>query len=159
MSEQAKRTSSDLDQTSFRRMVITRFTGLFIILGAMFFLPVWTFSYWQAWVYMLILVVSMFFIVRYLYKQDPELLKRRLRMRERQKTRKFIQVILWPFFLLAFIIPGFDYRLHRSNVPLAVIIISNVLVLLSYYMGMKVHVNGLLECLLHPVGLCRSTKR
>ena len=113
-------------------MVITRFTGLFIILGFMFFLPAWTFNYWQAWIYMLILVVPMIFIVRYLYKYDPELLKRRLRMRERQKTQKLIQAALWPFFLLAYIIPGFDYRLHWSNVPLTIIIISEVLVLLSY---------------------------
>lgn len=132
MSEQAKGTSSDLDRKSFRRMVISRFTLLFIILGSMFFLPAWTFNYWQAWVYMLILVVPMIFIVRYLYKHDPELLKRRLRMRERQKIQKLIQAVLWPFFLLAFIIPGFDYRLHWSNVPLTILIISEVLVLLSY---------------------------
>jgi len=132
MSDQEKGTSSDLDQKSFRRMVITRFTGLFIILGFMFFLPAWTFNYWQAWIYMLILVVPMIFIVRYLYKYDPELLKRRLRMRERQKTQKLIQAVLWPFFLLTYIIPGFDYRLHWSNVPLTIIIISEVLVLLSY---------------------------
>jgi len=132
MIDQEKGTSSDIDQKSFRRMVITRFTGLFIILGFMFFLPAWTFNYWQAWIYMLILVVPMIFIVRYLYKYDPELLKRRLRMRERQKTQKLIQAVLWPFFLLAYIIPGFDYRLHWSNVPLTIIIISEVLVLLSY---------------------------
>ncbi len=130
MSEQG--TSSDLDQKSFRRMVISRFALLFIILGSMFFLPAWTFKYWQAWVYMLILVVPMIFIVRYLYKNDPELLKRRLRMKERQKTQRLIQIVMWPFFLLAFIIPGFDYRWHWSTVPLIVVIISEVLVLLSY---------------------------
>lgn len=110
MSKQTKGTSSDLDQKSFRRMVITRFTGLFIILGLMFFIPAWTFNYWQAWIYMLILVVPMIFVVNYLYKFDPDLLKRRLRMRERLKTQKMIQVLIWPIFLLAYIIPGFDYR-------------------------------------------------
>jgi len=143
MSAQAKGTSSDLDQKSFRRMVITRFTGLFIILGSMFFLPAWTFKYWQAWVYMLILVVPMFFIVRYLYKNDPELLKRRLRMKERQKTQRLIQIVIGPFFLLAFIIPGFDYRWHWSTVPLIVVIISEVLVLLSYlFIGLVFKTNS-----------------
>ena len=143
MSAQAKGTSSDLDQKSFRRMVITRFTGLFIILGSMFFLPAWTFKYWQAWVYMLILVVPMFFIIRYLYKNDPELLKRRLRMKERQKTQRLIQIVMGPFFLLAFIIPGFDYRWHWSTVPLIVVIISEVLVLLSYlFIGLVFKTNS-----------------
>jgi protein-S-isoprenylcysteine O-methyltransferase Ste14 len=143
MNIKTKGTSSDLDQKSFRRMVITRFTGLFIILGLMFFIPAWTFNYWQAWIYILILVVPMIFIVRYLYKNDPELLKRRLRMRERQKTQKLIQTVMWPFFLLAFIIPGFDYRWHWSNVPLAIVIISELLVLLSYlFIGLVFKTNS-----------------
>jgi len=109
----------------------------------MFFLPAWTFKYWQAWVYMLILVVPMFFIVRYLYKNDPELLKRRLRMKERQKTQRLIQIVMGPFFLLAFIIPGFDYRWHWSTVPLIVVIISEVLVLLSYlFIGLVFKTNS-----------------
>ena len=132
MSDQAKGTSSDLDQKSFRRIVVSRFAGLFIILGAMFFLPAWTFAYWHAWIYMLILVVPMIFTVRYLYKNDPELLKRRLRMRERQRTQRLIQIVMWPIFLLAYIVPGFDYRFHWSNVPLTVVIVSEVLVLFSY---------------------------
>ena len=132
MSEQTKGISSELNQKSFRIMVITRFAGFIIVLGFMFFLPAWTFNYWQAWVYMLILSVPMIFIVRYLYKHDPELLERRMRMREKQKTQKLIQLLLWPIFLLAYIIPGFDYRLHSSNVPLIIVIISEVLVLLSY---------------------------
>ena len=143
MSSQAKGTSSQVNLKSFKRTVISRFTLLFIILGSMFFLPAWTFKYWQAWVYMLILVVPMFFIVRYLYKNDPELLKRRLRMKERQKTQRLIQIVMGPFFLLAFIIPGFDYRWHWSTVPLIVVIISEVLVLLSYlFIGLVFKTNS-----------------
>ena len=143
MSAQAKGTSPDLNPESFRRMVISRFTLLFIILGSMFFLPAWTFTYWQAWVYMLILMVPMTFIVSYLYKHDPELLKRRLRMRERERTQRLIQVVLWPMFLLAFILPGFDYRLHWSNVPLTIVVISDVLVLLGYlFIGLVFRTNS-----------------
>jgi len=132
MSNQAKGAPSDLDRKSFRRMVISRFALAFIALGFMFFLPAWSFNYWQAWAYILILLVPMIFIVRYLYKYDPDLLKRRLRMRERQKTQKLVQAAVWPLFLLAFVIPGFDYRLHWSNAPAGVIIVSEVVVLLSY---------------------------
>ena len=143
MSAQAKGTSTDLNPKSFRRMVVSRFALLFIILGSMFFLPAWTFNYWQAWVYILILVVPMIFIVSYLYKHDPGLLKRRLRMRERERTQRLIQVVLWPMFLLAFILPGFDYRLHWSNVPLTIVVISDVLVLLGYlFIGLVFRTNS-----------------
>ena len=132
MSEQTKGKSSVLNQHNFWRMVITRFAGFIIILGIILFLPAWTFNFWEAWTYMLILSVPMIFIVRYLFKHDPKLLERRMRMRENQQTQKLIQAVLWPFFLLVFIIPGFDYRLHWSNVPLTVLIISDVLVLFGY---------------------------
>ena len=127
-----KGTAPDLDSRSLLKKVIVLFALLFIILGSMFFLPAWTFNYWQAWIYLLTLSVPMIFLVRFLYKHDPQLLERRMRMRERQKAQKLIVVLSWPFFLLAFIIPGFDHRLHWSNVPLAVIVISDVLVLLGY---------------------------
>jgi protein-S-isoprenylcysteine O-methyltransferase Ste14 len=124
-------------------MVITRAVQAFVALGSMFFLPAWTFKYWQAWVYLLVLSVPLIFIVRYLYKHDPELLERRMRMRERQKTQKLIQVVMWPFFVLAFIIPGFDCRFHWSNVPLNVIIIADLLVLLSYlFIGLVFKTNS-----------------
>jgi len=143
MSEHSKETPSDLNLKSFLRMVITRFTGLYIALGLMFFVPAWTFKYWEAWVYMLILSVPMIFIVLYLYKYDRGLLERRMRMREKQKTQKVIQAVMWPFFLVAFIIPSFDYRFHWSNMPLATIIISEVLVLLGYlFIGLVFKTNS-----------------
>ena len=87
--------------------------------------------------------MPMILIVRHLYKNDPELLKRRLRMKEKQKTQQMLQVLLFPLFLLAFIIPGFDYRLHWSNVPLLILIISFVFVLLSYlFIGLVFKTNS-----------------
>ncbi|MFH1016303.1 MAG: isoprenylcysteine carboxylmethyltransferase family protein [Chloroflexota bacterium] len=133
MSEQAKGTSSDSNLKSSKRVVVLRFALGYIILGSMFFLPAWTFGYWQAWVYMLMLSVPMVFLIRYLYKHDPKLLERRMRMKEKQKTQKVIVAVSWLFFLPAFIVPGFDHRLHWSNVPLTVIIISDVLVLFGYF--------------------------
>jgi protein-S-isoprenylcysteine O-methyltransferase Ste14 len=132
MSENPEGTAFDLNAKSFGRMVIIRFALIFIVLGTVIFLPAWTFNYWQAWIYLLVLCVPMIFLVRYLYKHDPELLERRMRLREKQKTQKLIVALSWPFFLLAFVIPGFDNRFGWSNVPLAVVIISDLLALLGY---------------------------
>jgi len=132
MKERAKETSSGSQLKSFGRKAITRFALVSFVLGAIFFLLAGTTSYWQAWVYLLVLCVPMIFLVRYLYKHDPELLERRMRLREKQKTQKRIVALSWPFFLMAFIIPGLDHRWHWSSAPFAVIVISDVLVLLSY---------------------------
>jgi protein-S-isoprenylcysteine O-methyltransferase Ste14 len=143
MSEQPQGTPSDSKLKSFGRTAIIRFALLFVVLGLMFFIPAWTLKYWQAWIFLLVLVVPMVFLVRYLYKHDPELLERRMRMKEKQKTQKKIVALSWPFFLLGFIIPGFDHRLHWSNMPLAVIVISDVMVLLGYlFIGLVFKTNS-----------------
>lgn len=128
----SKGTSSDLNLKSLKKRVFVRFILAYVGMGLMFFLPARTFNYWQVWVYMLILSVPLIFIVRYLYKHDPKLLERRMRTREKQKTQKLIQGVSWPFFLAAFIVPGFDHRSHWSNVSLPITIISYVLVLFGY---------------------------
>lgn len=134
MSDEVQGTSSEGSiPKSLKKAVIVRFAAAFLILGLMFFLPAWTFKYWQAWVYMLILLVPMFIMVRYLYKHDPELLERRMRMKERT-TQKLVIALSFLFFLPAFIIPGFDVRFGWSNVPLIVVIVADIVVLFGYLM-------------------------
>ena len=123
---------SEVKSPSLLKAIILRFVLAFLALGAMFFLSAGTVYYWEAWLYLFTLMIPAAFLVRYLYKSDPKLLERRMRMRETQKTQKLIQKLSWPFFLLAFIIPGLDVRFHWSNVPYYVIIIADVLVLLGY---------------------------
>lgn len=57
-----------------------------------------------------------------------------MRMKERQRTQKWLISLSCLFFLPAFIIPGFDRRFEWSHVPLAVIVISVLLVLSGYLM-------------------------
>lgn len=119
---------------SLMKTVVLRFAMTFAFLGLMFFLPAWTFNYWQAWVYILVLFVPMVILVRYLYKNDPKLLERRMRMKEKQKAQRLVIALYFLFFLPAFIIPGFDIRFGWSNVPLIVVIIADVVVLFGYLM-------------------------
>ncbi len=133
MNEKANRAASGRSSyKSLRKVVILRFIMLFAVLGLMFFLPAGTIRYWQAWVYVLLLFTPMFIMVRYLYKHDPELLERRMRTKERQKTQKLVVTLSFLFFLPAFIIPGFDIRFGWSNVPWVVVIIADIIVLFGY---------------------------
>jgi phosphoglycerol transferase MdoB-like AlkP superfamily enzyme len=51
------------------------------LLLAIFLIPAGTFAYWEAWLYMAILFIPMFFVFIYLIKNEPELLTRRLKIR------------------------------------------------------------------------------
>jgi protein-S-isoprenylcysteine O-methyltransferase Ste14 len=127
----------------FRKTVIVRGTLALFSMGALFFLPAWTLKYWQAWVYMLVLAIPLIITVRYLYQHDPALLERRMRMKERQGTQKIVIALSWPIFLAAFVIPGFDYRFHWSEMPLFVTLLADVLVLLGYlFVGLVFRTNS-----------------
>lgn len=117
---------------SFIRTAVFRFTGMFLVLGLMFFIPAWTISYWQAWVYLLIVAVPMVFMIRFLYKNNPDLLERRMRMKERLQGQKLIVATSWIFFLMAFIIPGFDVRYGWSQMSPWLVIFSELMVLTGY---------------------------
>jgi protein-S-isoprenylcysteine O-methyltransferase Ste14 len=113
-------------------MVCVRFIPGFFVLGGMFFLPAGTFAYWEAWTYIAVLFIPMFFVFIYLIKNEPELLARRLKMKEKEAEQSLIIKLSYIPFLIAFLLPGFDKRFGWSNVPVVVIIISDILVLLGY---------------------------
>jgi protein-S-isoprenylcysteine O-methyltransferase Ste14 len=132
MTGQSGEMSTDPKPKSLGMAMAIRFISLFPVLGLMFFLPAWTLNYWQAWVYIFIVAVPAIFIGRYLYKHDRALLERRMRMKERLSGQNLIVVTSGIFFLATFLIPGFDFRFGWSEVPVAVIILSQVLVLAGY---------------------------
>jgi protein-S-isoprenylcysteine O-methyltransferase Ste14 len=132
MSSQQGEITPKLKPKSLGKAIVIRFILLFPVLGLMFFLPAWTLNYWQAWVYIFIVAVPAIFLTRYLYNNDRGLLERRMRMKERLKGQNMIVAISWIFFLATFIIPGFDFRFHWSDMPLAAVILSEVLVLAGY---------------------------
>ncbi len=124
--------NNQLPQGKLTKMVSVRLLVFIPLLLAMFFLPAGTFAYWEAWVYLTILLIPMFLVLIYLLKNDPELLERRMRMREKETEQKLIIKISYLYFLLAFLLPGFDKRFEWSNVPVAVVIVADILVLLGY---------------------------
>ena len=103
-----------------------------IFMGLMLFLPAGSFGYWQAWIYSGVIFIPVFFVVFYFLKKDPELLERRMRMREKEEKQKTIIKFAYIFFFIGFIIPGLDYRYHWSDVPVLLVIAANVIVLSGY---------------------------
>lgn len=101
-------------------------------MGLMLFLPAGSLDYWQAWIYCSVLFIPALFVVFYFLKKDPELLERRMRMREKEERQKTIIKIGYILFFIGFIIPGLDYRYHWSNVPVLLVIAANAIVLSGY---------------------------
>jgi protein-S-isoprenylcysteine O-methyltransferase Ste14 len=102
------------------------------IFAIVIILPAWKWDYWQGWLYLLILYIPMFFVLYYLLKNDPALLQRRMRMREKESVQRRIIVLSLVYFLVAFTIPGLDVRFGWSNVPAWVSLVADTLVLTGY---------------------------
>jgi protein-S-isoprenylcysteine O-methyltransferase Ste14 len=123
-----------IDLKALKRIAITRYLMLFPVLGACFFLPAWSLKYWEGWLYIFVIAAPVAIFGIYLFRTDPKLLERRMRTREKRKEQKLVIKLSVLAFPLIFVLPGFDKRLGWSKVPLAVELISFVLVLIGYLM-------------------------
>lgn len=80
---------SDLNKKAFGGLMY-----VFITVSALIFLSAWTFYYWQAWTFLIVFMTSLSAIFVYLAKNDPNLLARRVKTTEREKSQKIIRFLV-----------------------------------------------------------------
>ncbi|MGB7873734.1 MAG: isoprenylcysteine carboxylmethyltransferase family protein [Anaerolineales bacterium] len=123
------------ESPSRKKLTIAVFARLLSAIPALwllFFWPAGTLAYWEAWVYMAILLIPIMLVAIYLLNNDPALLERRMQMREQQTQQRWIIALISIFFLLTFLLPGFDKRYGWSDVPVWTVLIADAIVLLGY---------------------------
>lgn len=114
------------------------FAGLLrslVLIAALFFIPAWSLRFWQGWIYIAIMGAASAAIILYLAKYDDALIGRRLKAgptAEKEKSQKTIQTLTAVSGVVAFLVPGFDFRWHWSNVPTALIVLGDIGVLIGY---------------------------
>jgi protein-S-isoprenylcysteine O-methyltransferase Ste14 len=131
-------TIQPIDIGRLRRTVARRFGLAGIILAAMLFLPAGTLRYWQAWAFLAILLLPMLLVVAHFLRTSPDVLERRMRMREKEAAQRSIIFWSYPFFLAAYLLPGFDRRFGWSAVPAWLAIAADAVVLASYLLFVRV---------------------
>jgi protein-S-isoprenylcysteine O-methyltransferase Ste14 len=122
----------NIDKKNLIKKVIIRFTTAFVMMALLFFLPARTIYFWEAWVFMTLLFTPAVCFFFYLYKKDPELLEKRMKIKEKEKEQKVLMKISLFFFLGTFLLPGFDKYYGWSSIPLWLKIFSYMMVLLGY---------------------------
>ena len=103
---------------------------ILLILAAVIFLPAGTLHYWQGLVFWTGFALLTLFITVYFGKKSPDLLARRLRVKEKATTRK--PPAIFNFCFLCYLIPGLDFRFHWSAMPFWLVIIGDGLVFGGY---------------------------
>ncbi len=114
--------------------VIMRFSLFPVFIGVITLLPAGTFNYWQVYVYTAFIFIPMIFTLLYFLKNDPQLLERRTRTKEKEKAQRIIQIAYSLLFLSAFIISGFDRRFAWSSIPPCLVLLADLVCFSGYLM-------------------------
>lgn len=112
-----------------------------IALGVLLFLPAWTFAYWQAWLFIVVFLISVNVIGIYLTLKDPVLLERRKKVGpgvEQSMTQKIIMFLAIFSSLAILVFCAFDHRFAWSPVPSSISVLGDVLVALGLLINLIV---------------------
>ena len=117
-------------------------TLLAVVMSLLLFLPAGTAQYWQAWGYLAVFFTASLSITLYLMREDPALLKRRLKggpIAEKAKMQKIIMLFLSIGFIALLVVPALDHRFTWSSMPLGMVVAGDVLTALGFYIVFLVY--------------------
>lgn len=109
-----------------------------VLIGLLIFLPAGTFSYFNGWLFMGILFVPMFLLGIVLMVKNPELLRKRLDAKEKQKEQSLVVKLSGLMFLAGFIVAALGYRFDWYILPKGVAIGASVVFLIGYLLYVEV---------------------
>ncbi len=115
----------------FVRAIFKFFAGLLIV-GLLLFLSAGTFRYPNAWLLIGILFVPMFIAGLIMMKKNPELLRKRLNVNEKESEQRSVIFLSGIMFLAAFILAGLSFRFDWLMLPFTVSIIFAIVFLAAY---------------------------
>lgn len=120
------------------RAVLIRF-GLGVpLLGLLLLLPAGTVAYWQAWVYLGVIVgLLVFAFVRFL-RLDPQFLARRIRTREKERAQRWVVALSGPVYVALFVVPALDVRFGWSHVPARAVLAADLVAAAGYGLILRV---------------------
>lgn len=107
------------------------FMGL-ILIGALLFLPAWTFNYPGAWLFIALLFIPMLIMGTVMLIKAPSLLEKRLNSKEKEKSQRGVVVISALMFPIGFVLSALDFRFGLSHVPTWLVITASALFLIGY---------------------------
>ncbi len=141
-----------------------------LLVGLLLFLPAGTLNYPNGWLFAALLFIPMLILGIFLFIKAPELLRKRLDTKEKEKTQKGVIALSALLFLGGFIVAGLDFRFGWSEMPSLVVILSSIVFLASYALyaevmrenaylsrtvkvqdGQKVIDSGLYSIIRHPM--------
>jgi protein-S-isoprenylcysteine O-methyltransferase Ste14 len=108
---------------------------LVLVMGGFIFIPAGTLDYWQAWLFLACYFAASLVVSLWLARHDPALLQRRMRggpFAEGGLSQKLIMTLISAGFVALLAVPGLDRRNGWSNMPGAIAILGEALLLAGW---------------------------
>ena len=121
----------------FLQALLKFLLGLCLV-ALLIFLPAGTLSFTNGWLFIGILFVPMFFAGIVMMIKNPELLKKRLDAKEKQKEQDLVIKLSGLMFLSGFVIAGLNFRFSWYSLPKGIVIAAAVLFLFAYILYAEV---------------------
>ena len=102
------------------------------MVAVLLFIPAGTWDYPQGWLLMMILFVPMFIAGLVMMKKDPDLLKKRLSVKEKESEQRLVIISSGIMFFAAFIAAGLSFRYGLMMLPPPISVIAALIFLAAY---------------------------
>ena len=109
-----------------------------LLVGLLIFIPAGTFAFFRGWLLMGVLFIPMFCVGILMIFKNPELLKKRLNAKEKEKEQNLVVKLSGLMFIFGFALAGFNFRFNWYSLPKAVSYISAIVFLLGYILYAEV---------------------
>jgi protein-S-isoprenylcysteine O-methyltransferase Ste14 len=109
-----------------------------LMIALLLFWPAGTMNYWNAWLLMGLLFIPMFIAGIILWLKNPELLKKRLNVKEKESEQKEVIGMSLIIFVVGFILAGLDFKYGWSNMPIWVVTTASIIFVISYILYAEV---------------------
>jgi len=126
------RQNSVSDKTTLAIKALLILLTSLVIIGCFLFITAGTFRYWNGWLFLISIFFPVLVVFIYLLINDPELLEKRLKVKEEVKEQRIIQKIGIIPVIIGFLLPGLDYRFDWSNVPMWLVVTGTIFIILGY---------------------------
>lgn len=103
-----------------------------ILAGVILFLPAGGLHYRNGWLFLGLLFIPIFVLGSVMLLKAPELLEKRLNVKEKENAQKGVVAISGLLFFAGFVVAGLDYRFGWSSVPVWVVVTASAVLLISY---------------------------
>jgi protein-S-isoprenylcysteine O-methyltransferase Ste14 len=117
-------------QQAFKNLLL-----FLIAFGVLLFLPAWSLTFLQGWIFIGLLGALSAAITLYLAVYDPALLERRLKAGpgvEQQRSQKIIQLMTSAMMCTMMLVSGFDHHWRWSDVPEGLVIAAGIAFVLAF---------------------------